>query len=276
MTSPSGNVARARATATMTGLRSTPRGQATLRVDSVTAGGLSFASLSATARSDDGHRWEVALATADADQLGGGALGAVSVRGDTVAVDLDSLAVRYPGVDVHLTRPTRFRRAGDGTIALDTMGLPRGARRAGETLGRLPRYRIDCRRARRRRRPAADSRPWRPARFAPRPDQCDGTPRGNRARTAGNGPTARPSAPARLECTSTASLPMSRTPRTGCVSASRRAKAPEVFWQRERTDRCDYRCRPRRRSCSMSRSPGPWRSTASTFPISRGSYRAFT
>ena len=129
MTSPSGNVARARATATMTGLRSTPRGQATLRVDSVTAGGLSFASLSATARSDDGHRWEVALATADADQLGGGALGAVSIRGDTVAVDLDSLAVRYPGVDVHLTRPTRFRRVGDGTIALDTMEL-RGGRGA--------------------------------------------------------------------------------------------------------------------------------------------------
>ena len=127
LTSPSGTVARGRATATMTGLRSTPRGQATLRVDSLTAGGISLSSLTATARSDDGRRWEMAMGTADTDQPGGHARGAVAVHGDTVAVDLDSLAVRYAALNVQLTRPTRLRRDGDGTITLDTTEL-RGVR----------------------------------------------------------------------------------------------------------------------------------------------------
>ena len=111
----------------MTGLRATPRGQATLRVDSLTAGGISLSSLTATARSDDGRRWETAVFTADTDQPGGRARGAVTVRGDTVAVDLDSLAVRYSALNVHLTRPTRFRRDGHGSITIDTTEL-RGGR----------------------------------------------------------------------------------------------------------------------------------------------------
>jgi len=123
------NVKRAHATWSMVGLRSKPRGQATLQADSLVTSGIHFASATVRARSEDGDSWHVSLGTADADRPGGAANAVISRRADTLAVDVDSLVVRVPGTNLSLTRPTRFRRAGDGTIALDTLQL-RGTRGA--------------------------------------------------------------------------------------------------------------------------------------------------
>jgi translocation and assembly module TamB len=129
VTSPFANARRAHATWSVAGLRSTPRGQATFQADSLATGGLHFATASVRARSDDGDAWRVSLGTADNDRPGGGAVATVATRADTLAVDFDSLVVRVPGTDLRLTRPTRFRRAADGTIELDTLQL-RGTRGA--------------------------------------------------------------------------------------------------------------------------------------------------
>ena len=128
VTSPFATAQRAHATWSMTGLRSTPRGQASLRADSLVTSGVHFASASVAARSDDGETWRVTLGTATADRPGGEATASVVKRGDTLAVDIDSLVARIPGTDLQLIRPTRFRRAA-GTIVLDTLQL-RGTRGA--------------------------------------------------------------------------------------------------------------------------------------------------
>ena len=125
--SPFANAKRAHATWSMVGLRSKPRGQATLQADSLATSGVHFASATVRARSDDGDVWHVSLGTADTDRPGGGANARIATQADTLAVDVDSLVVRVPGTDLSLTKPTRFRRAGDGTIVLDTLQL-RGTR----------------------------------------------------------------------------------------------------------------------------------------------------
>ena len=127
VTSPFANAKRAHATWSMVGLRSTPRGQAALQADSLTTSGVRFASATVGARSDDGETWRVTLGTATTDRPGGEATASVAMRGDTLAVDLDSFVVRVPGTDLRLARPTRFRRVGDGTLVLDTLQL-RGTR----------------------------------------------------------------------------------------------------------------------------------------------------
>ncbi|HEX5075789.1 MAG TPA: translocation/assembly module TamB domain-containing protein [Gemmatimonadaceae bacterium] len=128
VTSPFANAKRAHATWSVVGLRSTPRGQASLRADSLATSGVHLASASVGARSDDGATWRVTLGTAGADRPGGAANASVVKRGDTLAVAIDSLLVRIPGTDLQLIRPARFRRAG-GTIVLDTLQL-RGTRGA--------------------------------------------------------------------------------------------------------------------------------------------------
>jgi len=127
--SPFASTKRAHATWSMVGLRSAPRGRASLEADSLAASGVHFASASVDARSDDGETWRLTLGTAATDRPGGEATASVAMRADTVAVDVDSLVVRVPGTDLRLTRPTTFRRAGDGTIVLDTLQL-RGTRGA--------------------------------------------------------------------------------------------------------------------------------------------------
>ena len=127
--SPFANVKRAHATWSMVGLRSKPRGQATLQADSLASSGIHFASATVLARSEDGDTWNISLGTAETDRPGGGASARITKRADTLAVDVDSLVARIPGTDLRLTRPTRFRRAGDGTIVLDTLQL-RGTRGA--------------------------------------------------------------------------------------------------------------------------------------------------
>ena len=129
VTSPFANAKRAHATWSMVGLRSKPRGQASLTADSLAASGVHLATATVGARSEDGETWRVTLGTATADRPGGGATASVAIRGDTLAVDVDSLVVRVPGTDLELTRPTTFRRAGDGTLLLDTLQL-RGTRGA--------------------------------------------------------------------------------------------------------------------------------------------------
>jgi len=120
--SPFANAKRAHATWSIVGLRSTPRGQASLQADSLSAGGVHVTGASVAARSDDGQTWRVTLGTAATDRPGGHANASVVKRGDTLAVDVDSLVVRVPGTDLHLLRPTRFQRAGR-TIVLDTLQL---------------------------------------------------------------------------------------------------------------------------------------------------------
>jgi translocation and assembly module TamB len=127
VTSPFASAKRAHATWAMTGLRSTPRGEASLRADSVTTSGVHFAEATVAARSDDGSKWRVSLGTADTDRPGGGANALIAMQGDSLAVDVDSFVVRIPGTDLQLTRPTRFRRQADGTIVLDSL-LLRGTR----------------------------------------------------------------------------------------------------------------------------------------------------
>ena len=133
LTSPVFKTPRARAEATMAGIRSRPRGRVSVHVDSITAGTMRFAAVTAGASSDDGERWRVSLGTAGTDNPGGNADAVVSVRGDTVAIQLDSLAVELPAGRLHLVRPARFERDGSGAIALDTLEL-RGARGALLTL----------------------------------------------------------------------------------------------------------------------------------------------
>jgi len=129
VTSPFANARRAHATWSMVGLRSTPHGQVSFQADSLGASGIHFATASVRARSDGGGTWRLTLGTAAADRPGGEANASVSRRGDTLTVDIDSLAVRVPGTDLQLIRPTRFQRAGSGTIVLDTLQL-RGTRGA--------------------------------------------------------------------------------------------------------------------------------------------------
>jgi translocation and assembly module TamB len=120
--SPFASGKRAHATWSVVGLRSTPRGQASLQADSVATSGIHFASASATARSEDGKAWRVTLGTASADRPGGNATASIVKRAGTLTVDVDSLVLRVPGADLHLLRPTRFQRAGS-TIVLDTLQL---------------------------------------------------------------------------------------------------------------------------------------------------------
>ena len=129
VTSPFANATRAHATWSIVGLRSTPRGQASFQADSLAASGVHFASASVSARSDDGETWRLTLGTAAADRPGGQVKASVARQGDTLTVDIDSLVARIPGTDLQLIRPTRFRRAGSGTIVLDTLQL-RGTRGA--------------------------------------------------------------------------------------------------------------------------------------------------
>ena len=133
LTSPIFKSPRARVEATVAGIRSRARGRASMHVDSVSAGTLRFAAVTARASSDDGERWRVSLGTAGTDNPGGNADGIVSVRGDTVAIQVDSLAVQLPDARLHLVRPARFARDGSGAISLDTLEL-RGARGALLTL----------------------------------------------------------------------------------------------------------------------------------------------
>jgi hypothetical protein len=127
VTSPAFKTPRVRATATVAGIRSRPRGRVSVHVDSVSAGTMRFAAVTADASSDDGERWRVSLGSAGTDNPGGNAHAVVSVRGDTVAIQLDSLAVQLPATRLHLVRPARFERDGSGAITLDTLEL-RGAR----------------------------------------------------------------------------------------------------------------------------------------------------
>ena len=129
MTSPLVTARRVHATWAMAGLRSRPRGRASLRADSLATGAVHLAAATATAHSDDGRLWRVSFGTADADRPGGAAAGAIVMRQDTVALSLDSLLLRAPGTDLRLTRPTGIRRVADGTLVLDTLQL-RGTRGA--------------------------------------------------------------------------------------------------------------------------------------------------
>jgi translocation and assembly module TamB len=127
VTSPFASAKRARAMWSVTSLRSTPKGQASLRADSLTTSGIHLAEATVAARSDDGLGWHVSLGTAATDRPGGAANALVAMRGDSLAVNVDSLVVRIPGTDLQLTRPTRFRRQADGTVVLDSL-LLRGTR----------------------------------------------------------------------------------------------------------------------------------------------------
>ena len=123
MTSPFATARRVHATWAMANLRSRPHGRASLRADSLAAGGVHLAAATVVAQSDDGKVWRVALGTTDADRPGGAAAGTIAMQGDTVAISLDSLLLRAPGTDLRLTRPSGVRRVADGTIALDTLQL---------------------------------------------------------------------------------------------------------------------------------------------------------
>jgi len=120
---PSVSASRVRGTAAIGGLPATPRGRASLRADSVTVAGTPLTTFTIDAESDDSQRWRVALGTAPTDRPGGHALGAISLRADTVIIELDTLAVHVPETDLRLTRPTRFQRDSSGTIVLDTVEL---------------------------------------------------------------------------------------------------------------------------------------------------------
>lgn len=124
---PAIRASRAHVAAAIQGLPRTPRGRVALRLDSVSAAGRRFSSVTADARSARAGHWRVALGTGADDRPGGAALGAVARRGDTVAVALDSLALHVPGTSLRLTRPTRALRARDGSIVLDSVEL-RGER----------------------------------------------------------------------------------------------------------------------------------------------------
>jgi len=129
ITVPSVRASRIRATAAIEGLPATPHGRASLRADSVTVAGTTLSGLTIDAESADSERWRVALGTAPTDRPGGHLLGAVTLRADTVTIELDTLSVRVPGADLRLTRATRFQRDASGTMVLDTLEL-RGTRGA--------------------------------------------------------------------------------------------------------------------------------------------------
>ncbi|HWP71614.1 MAG TPA: translocation/assembly module TamB domain-containing protein [Gemmatimonadaceae bacterium] len=120
---------RVRVSANVAALPKALRGRATIHADSVFTGKTRFDSVSANADSDDGERWRVTLATASSDNPGARAAATLAVRSDTVDLMLDSLEVRVPGLALALQRPARFRRAGRGTLVLDSLEL-RGSRGA--------------------------------------------------------------------------------------------------------------------------------------------------
>ena len=122
------NSSRIHASASLKGLPGPLRGRFTLRADSVATQGVRFSTFTVHAVNID-STWRVRLGTSPDDRPGGETSGSVSLRGDTVAVDIDSLLVRIPGSELRLVRPTRLRLDTSGAIVVDTVEL-RGTRGA--------------------------------------------------------------------------------------------------------------------------------------------------